>query len=274
MNIIPELNLNKHPNVIKDNSIVYAENIMLSDDGGVLQNEPVCGINDDIYAILSDEYENGVNVIYALPCNTEILFFIRPNNERNVLEILRYNEKLKESKIILDNFEYNEGKLLGTFTYNKDNLIIAISEYFEDNSKSIPLKVLNLGKFEDNIGVINNDLHSIQPKVTIPTVYSYYDSGLSYKGWYYIFIRYKLDNDNYTQWYNTNESIFVDNYDEINIVDYYLSDKIKENETTIGDGKTRQASVLLSSNGDISNITFKCELSNLDIRYKEYRKYN
>lgn len=270
MNIISKLNLNKHPNVIENNSIIHAENIMLSEDGAVLQNEPICEINEIIKDIILEKYENNqINIIYSLPCNDEILFFIRKDSSDNTLDILRYNEKTNTAKIVLDNFEYSDGKLIGTFTYNKGELIISISEYFEDDSNAIPLRVLNLKTIDDDLQ-INADIHSIQPKVIIPTITHTYEQGLSYKGWYYIFIRYKIDTNNYTQWYNTNETVFIDTYETINILNYFVPKETTEGDE-IGDGIVRRNTLTVSNESDISNLTFNLELTNLDNRYNNYQ---
>ena len=261
MNIVPELNLNKHPNVVKDNSIIDAENIMLSVDGAVLQNEPLLESNNVINDYLLENYEGDVNIIYILPCNNELLLFIKPNDENNTLHILRFEEKSNRCKVVLKNLEYNRGKLLGTFTYNKDNLIIAISEYFEDDSKNIPLKTLNLGKFEDTINS-NTDFHSLTPKVKIPTVVTKYINGNAYKGWYYIFVRYKITKDDYTQWYNTNQSVIIGSYQERTLLEYFVS-KNFDGDSGLKTDISSNNNINVSDSTDIANISFTTIISNL-----------
>lgn len=270
MNIVPKLNLNKHPNIIENNSLVYAENIKLSDDEAVLQNENTCVYDNTALSCLSpDKYQKGVNIIYALPCNTEIVFFVRPDNESNTLDVVRYNEKTQESYLVLDNFEYNEGTLLGTFTYNKEELIIAISEVVEEGNKYIPLKTFNLGKADNPITYINSDLHYLVPKVTIPTVKTSYTDGFAQKGWYYIFVRYKIDAHNYTQWFNTNESIFIDTYYEQNLLNYFIS---KDAVDALTDNIATKNTILMSDDTNIAKITFNIDIiKNLDIRYDNFQ---
>ena len=278
MNIVPKLNLNKHPHAIDNNSIVYAENMMVSKDNTILQNENVCDYNNDILNGLSDKYTNGVNIIYALPCNTEIIFFIRPNDTDTVLDVLRYNEITKEAKIVLDNFEYNGGTLLGGFTYSKNNLIVTISEYFDspnsEGYKAVPLRVINLGSDISQSEYINNsDIHSLVPKVIIPTIENEYINGRAYKGWYYIFIRYKIDEHDYTQWYNTNKCLFVDEFEDTKILSYYIDKNLKVGEHTVGENNYEtENSLVISKNDDIVNISFINNIvNNFDNKYDNYQ---
>lgn len=282
MNIVPELNLNKHPNTATNNSIVYAENMMLSEDGAVLQTEPQYVVNTDILDTLPKEtYPYGPDVIYALPCNEEILFFIRPftadGSKAKVLDILRYNEVTKQAKIVLDNFEYNGGTLLGGFTYSKNNLIVTISEYFDSpNSKgykAVPLRVINLGSDISQSEYINNsDIHSLVPKVIIPTIENEYINGRAYKGWYYIFIRYKIDEHDYTQWYNTNKCLFVDEFEDTKILSYYIDKNLKVGESTIGENYETENNLIISNANDLVNISFISKIvANYDNKYNAYQ---
>ena len=66
-----ELNLNRHPKAHKNKSIVYAENMKLSKDGAVLENEESIVKNDIIKNNLEAAYPNGYNIKHIIPCNTE-----------------------------------------------------------------------------------------------------------------------------------------------------------------------------------------------------------
>lgn len=304
MNIVPKLNLNKHPRDVDDYSLIDATNMIINNNSPILQTENSL---TDVYCIIThsdntveerqlfygiellisdanNDFELGNNTIkYILPCNEELIIFVE--NNKNLFYIFRYNENNKILKLITDKFEYNGGNLIGTFTYNQNNLIIAISEYFEDNSKKIPLKVINLGSFDyelENVNknqLMNPDLHPIVSKVIIPTVNTEYIYNTAYKGWYYIFIRYKHSSNNYTQWYNTNECIFVDSSKETDLIKLFVSN---QNELRPGGSSIEEdtdtevrydfiVSANLSDKLDITNISFKCVLDNLDTRYDEYQ---
>ena len=63
-----------------------------------------------------------------------------------------------------------------SFTYNFNNLIIAFSEYFEDDSKNVPLKTINLGKWNETINdndvnqLNNSKIHPCNPEIKIPNI--------------------------------------------------------------------------------------------------------
>lgn len=263
MNIIPELNLNKHPNAIKNNSIVYADNIMLSKDTTILQNEnDLKSISESIFDGIFNDFRD-LNIIYAIPCNKEIIFFNAFPDD--TLWLIRYDEQRNEAKVVVKDYPYHNGTLIGTFTYNKNDLIIAISEY--DANIDVPLKTINLGSWE-NVKYSDSYNHALVPEIIIPTIKAEHIEGLAYKGWYYIFVRYKINNDDYTQWYNTNESIFIDDFSNKNIINYLSYYKNNDGEYN---AHTFTNNVITSTDADISQITFKCIINNIDTKYKYYQ---
>lgn len=273
--IIPKLNLNSHYRDAEHNSIVGATNMMVSNDYFTLQTEVGTKVNEIITNYISIVCPDGYKIIYAIPCNKEIVFFVKDDTQDD-LYLFRYNEDENKCIDIINNFEYNGGELIGTFTYNYDNLIIAISEY--NGIKDIPLRVINLGKFNnqspiddeiDKLQLYDNTCHTICPEVKIPIINSIIKSGNAYKGWYYIFIRYKIGTDNYTQWFNTNESLYLDNYSTENIIDYYVSDYYDKDETkTVFRGI---ATSTVSDNKDICSLSFSCNVEKLDDKFKYYQ---
>lgn len=280
MDIIPKLNLNANPKTITNNSLVYANNIRI-DEEGVIQNDSKLNINrfilDAIHEKLSTRYE----IVHCVECNEELVLFVDNYNEN--LHIFRYNEYSRKCVFVSNNFEYKNGdKLISTFTYNKNELIIAVGCYNSD--RQVPLRVINLGEFDKPISYVNenqlynSDLHPILPKVKIPNVKINICPGNYYKGWSYIFIRYKISNNTYTDWFNTNESAFLDNYLEKKLLDYYVpTSTIKElkghvvNDNDYQSYQHSEASTVISDNSDISNNTLELEFVDLD--YNNYSIY-
>lgn len=307
MEIIPDLNLNKHPRNVKSGSLIDARNIMLTRDGVIVNedstdNTSTSGpnayiINKSIYdKYFSFEVENPYEIIYCIECNIELVIFVKVAGRDNTLSIFRYNEELKQCKFLLDNFEYSGGKLVGDFLYNKENLIIAISEYSDDDSLMIPLRTINLGKFptsenylttydflnqEDINQFINPKLHPICPEVRIPQVETEIINGNAPKGWHYIFIRYKISKDTYTKWLNTNEAVFIDSYKYTKVLDYYVSkdatniiyDEAKKDETEVS--RTYDINVFagkfLSDKTNIANVNYKMKFTNISSLYNYYQ---
>lgn len=280
MKIIPNLNLNKHPKETQTGSLIDGTNLIVSADNFIIQSEPILNITD-ISDKLNDIIDDNIkyNIVYCIPCNKEIIIFCSYNNSNNSLYLYRYSEIYNSIKYVTE-IEYHGGNLIGEFTYNHNDLIIAISEYFEDDSKKIPLKVINLGKFEENISAdsINQlnkkELHSICPEVKIPTATIKYINGNAYKGWYYIFIRYKISDSTYTQWFDLNANVFIDDYKSTSFFDYWISGELTDNTGVSGDrvpNINTDIYYTFSNELDISKISFNVEINNDTKLYSKYQ---
>ena len=292
MNIIPKLNLNDNPRLSDNLSLNDSYNMMLSKDGNLTTENSL-----QVNSIIQNSIESYIgssrySIIYCISCNVELVLFVW-NKDNNKFIIFRYNEEYNKCYAITDNFEYFGGTLIGDFTYNKENLIISIGEYIEEEINNIPLKVINLGKFpaskeeldnktfinpDDKLALYDNRLHPICPEVIIPKVTTERINGNSYKGWYYIFIRYKISNNTYTKWLNTNESIFVDEYHQENIIDYHISkywntdDEFREKYEAEEDTAAKiEITEYISNNTDISSNSFKMTFDNLDSKYNIFQ---
>lgn len=212
MNITPKLSLNKHPKDCVSLSLVNATNVKVTNDLTLISNEEDLKRNEIIYNTLNNKFGgSGYSIIGAIPCNDEIIIFA---SEQATSVIARYNEKENKCKIIYNGSLLNNiNKIKGTFTYNVNNdLIIAISLYNTNTDE--PLRVFNLGKFNDT-NIDNNqfkdEISSIIPEVKLPSIKNhYYIKGSCYKGWTYLYIRFKINKTDYTQWYNFGYPIFVD----------------------------------------------------------------
>lgn len=284
MEIIPKLNLNANPKNVDNYSLIDGVNLMLSDDN-VIQTEKGGKDNEVIYTSIKERYNEEFKILYCIECNIELILFVQRTDIETDLSIFRYNEKENKCYFIIDNFKYSGGKLLGTFTYNKDKLIIAVSEYFEDDSKKIPLRVLNLGEFKevdflhtlDYDQLNNNDLHYILPKITIPNVTTSIVSGNTYKGWHFIFIRYKISHNTYTNWFSTNEAVYIDDYSNQNILNYFVSqamiDKITGGNTNNANDIYKRSIVerSISDETDISDYSYIMSFNNLDTKFIAYQ---
>lgn len=214
--------------------------------------------------------------------------------------IYRYNEKTNEIYLALNKWKWSGGKIKGTFTYNVENeLIICVAEYEGNNSIDIPLKTINLGKFgEDAFDNKLEDKHfAISPELEIPSISSHeYISGSAYKGWYYLFIRYKINKSDYTQWFNFAYPIFVDNIEPTQLFRYnfginhefdYIFDRPPSIDlvltyatkyrdifpaSTPDDGYCFGTFDCISDNTDVSANTFLVNI-NFPDTYRDYNMY-
>ena len=257
-----ELNLNRHPKAHKNKSIVYAENMKLSKDGAVLENEESIEINITITNSLQDFYKNGYSIIYVIPCNTELVLFVKDNN-KNTFDIWRYREKTnkyseKIARFYEEGIVYNGGKFSGTFTYtSNDSLIIAFCEYdSQDNTIMNPMMTINLGTFTkgytspsntglrkyrwiSSLGEFTDRILEpyklpICPEVSLPQITNVNNiKGNSYIGTYYVYIRYKINKYDYTQWFNIGYPI-VNEYKQNTIIHEKIAVNEK-NKTAFGE---------------------------------------
>ena len=296
MNILPQLSLNGHYQTQKSMSMVDANGIRLSKDCNTLETDNLIeDVSDIIYTISHTnprvKYPGETlnrEIIYILPCNTELIIFVKYDYVKGEYHdyyyyVFRYKEKTDNTELIIKNYNYRGGKLTGTFTYNVDNdLIIAISEYGEN--LHIPLKVINIDKIINQ--TIDESKVSICPEVRIPTINNInYVKGNAYKGWYYFFIRYKIDNTDYTQWYNFGQPIYVDTINNNSIIKYCYPLNILGAENDYANiislldenkGLCSGCSDYISDNSDIANESIKFDIidnnnDNNNIRYIKYQ---
>lgn len=276
MEIIPKLNINAHPKNVDNYSLVDGVNLMLSDDN-TIQTEYGAKYNETIYDGINTILNN-FEIIHCVECNIELVIFVKSldDNDEHNLYIFRYNEIENKCIYITNNFEYHNGNLISTFTYNKNNLIIAVSEYSDNADANVPLRVLNLGEFNKELSIIdsnalnNNKLHAINPEVIIPNISHNFINGNSYKGWHYIFIRYKISNNTYTNWFSTNYSIYLDSFEEKTISKYIVSAYYKD-PALINSYFNSYIKRRISNNSDITNFTYNLNIDNLDTRYYTYQ---
>ena len=303
MNIIPKLNLNKHPKDCDNLSLVDARNIKISHDESCITNENSIITNSLIQTTIFSQLKSNFFIRGVIPINIGIVLFVQSYNDVknsvNKLYIYVYNEKTvdKDEYIYLayKGLSYHGGKFTGTFTYNVENdLIIAFSEYDCDDNVLVPLKTINLGSIDKVNTEDNGDSKqaesklSIVPEVKIPNIGNVeYIKGNAYKGWYYLFIRYKINKTDYTQWYPVGYPIYVDVLNRNNIVRYIFNrDAFPEkSEETIEldqltsliiarkpyDGYGVGFSDYISDTTDVCNETFKVSIKDLDINYNIFQ---
>lgn len=303
MNIVPKLNLNKHPKDCDNLSLVDARNIKISHDESCITNENSIITNTLVQTAIYKIYNNNFLIRGVIPINTGIVLFVQEYNkvETNInkLDIFIYNEKTidKDENIYLaySGLSYHGGKFTGTFTYNIENeLIIAFSEYDCNNNELVPLRTINLGSPDKAGAEDNGDLKQVEsklsiiPEVKLPNISNVeYVKGNAYKGWYYLFIRYKINKTDYTQWYPIGYPIYIDTINRNNIVRYIFNreafpekphETIKIDQLTsliIGrqpwDGYGVGFSDYISDTTDVCNETFKISIKDLDINYNIFQ---
>lgn len=99
MNIVPKLNLNKHPKDCENLSLTLAKNVMISGDMSCITNEPGIENIAGIEAGLNERLSTAWKIVGYIPCNDEVVLFVDGALTGYVDKIIIYLDI--EKKIIL-----------------------------------------------------------------------------------------------------------------------------------------------------------------------------
>ena len=263
MNILPQLNLNKHPRTCTPNSLVDCRNMMFDIEKGVMSNE------NDIYSKFSivdlnniisgdNEYEEHVDkIIYILGYDCGFIIFARDIN-RDWMYLFNYDEiKDKLSLIHNKSYSYNNGDITGTHFKNRNGeLIIAYSEFNGDYYS--PIKTININNPSDDI------YNALCPEVVIPKVdFKFYKSKW-YKGENTFFIRFKINEYDYTQWFPLHTSI-ITSAEEIKLINdfrFYTLEHSGDEHLKLSDNKLSN-SVIVDKENDFADYSIKLTIDNI-----------
>jgi len=298
MNIVPKLNLNKHAKDSENLSLVNGLNMKLSHDLSCLTSEESIKENTFIHNYLLNYYGNLITykIVGLIACNNEIVIIVKPSDTELDSDIFRYqepiNDNIEDMSVVyggissINRFKYHGGSIKGTFTYNVENsLIVAISEYGVVGIK-IPLRTINLGNYADptvyNDKNISDAKLATSPELKVPTVSNLdYVEGSAYKGWYYVFLRYKINSVDYTQWHSIGFPIYIDTIEHFQIIRYCYN----RDTHFIGgplpaivypphpdDGYGAGCSDYFSNTSEIAKETFKVDMTfDASIDYDKYQ---
>ena len=186
--IVPKLNLNKTPELVDNNSLIFAKNIRfnangLSSDFGF---DNVLTSNEDIVGII--------------PYNTSFYVF-KANNT-----IWHYDELTNTFEECNCNWHWSGGKIDGVCTISLNgDILLTVAEY--DANVDVPIKTINLteAKRDDD-----ETIYTQSPRVSFINL----DCVSTYKnvipaGTYQFFIRYEIRKDFYTNWFPASKELFA-----------------------------------------------------------------
>ena len=180
--IIPKLNLNKTPQLVESNSMIFAKNIKLAKDGSI-------GVDSSFKNIPNVFIKDYVGHIVGL---NGIIYIFETDG------IYAYNEHNQDYSKIECAWNYSGGEIDGIVTTNNTNeTILTICEYHDN--KDIPIKHINLDRCKSTD---NESLYTQTPNIPITNLHlqDYYSNVIP-NGVYQFFIRYKIREDFYTTWY-------------------------------------------------------------------------
>lgn len=315
-NIVPKLNLNRTPSIITNNSMVFAKNIRIDIDNSIhkdysiesLQNEGVTFHNNLLTRIISDfkflntdianHYLELINDISKNPSNENysVIKVIPDNKSFYVLLKIYAEDKSKNIIVKFDeeddlfhpcncNWTYNDGNVTGSVINNLlGETILIIAE--KNDNKNIPLKCINLSKstYKDD-----ESIYTQTPKIPITNLIYTGDFKFSIpNGVYQFFIRYKIRDNFYTNWFPASKELFagnkhithtifgtlgyhVDNINSDNSFIFTIQHLIDKN---IANFKNFQIGFIISNNGAIKgrawkHFSFKTTQINFDYKASE-----
>lgn len=199
---------------------------------------------NDFFGIKEDDvlfYGNAYTTIY--PHNAEINISFdytpadgdyippRPFNEKTFIyesnvdytrsSIYSFNEVTQDLTKIDTAWKYSGGKITGVCTTNNTNeVILTIGEYFDytedKNFKQIPLKHINLSHCSSSD---DESIYTQTPAIPVTNLYLFdtYTKTIP-NGVYQFFVRYKIHNNFYTNWFPCSKECFAGSPKLINSV--------------------------------------------------------
>ena len=234
-NIVPKLNLNRTPSIITNNSIVFAKNIRIDIDGSIHKDYGIESLqNIDMFFhdnlltriiydfekkntsiakyyldILKESNTTNYSIIKVIPDNKSfyVLLNISVYNEDKYI-IVKFDEEDNSFYPCDCNWSYSEGVITGSVINNLlGETILIIAE--KNDNKDIPLKCINLSKSSHND---NESVYTQTPKIPITNLIYTGDFKFSIpNGVYQFFIRYKIRDNFYTNWFPASKELFAGN---------------------------------------------------------------
>ena len=203
--IVPKLNLNKTPQIVENNSLIFAKNIKVMKDGSIVTDDGISRITSLAYYLTT-----GYSIVGYIPYNTSVYFFLY-NGTKSL--IIHYDEKNPNTITPIGcNWNYSGGtehttKIYGEVIVNLNSDIILVIAEGGDDSLEIPIKFININRSSEGD---DESIYTQSPKVPIINLL---DVGRYTKvipnGVYQFFIRYEIKEDFYTKWIPCSKELFA-----------------------------------------------------------------
>lgn len=278
--IVPKLNLNKTPELVDNNSLIFAKNIRFNSNG----------ISSDFgFDKISVEHlthgdldwlEPNEQIVGVIPYNMGFYLFI--NNPVIGSYICEYNELTRGFSQCNCNWNWSGGEIDGVCTINLNgDTLLTICEKTGD--KKVPLKTINLN--ESSI-TDNESLYTQAPQIPLFNLVckGYYNNVIP-AGVYQFFIRYEIRKDFYTNWIPVSKELFagthkslITNQGEVQFIDKAENVALDSN-TSFVLGVQRVFNYANSSVGNLTNLYKRFQLgfiisNDAEVYARAYKHYN
>lgn len=257
-NIIPKLNLNKTPNAVESNSLIFAKNIRLDVDNSIHADYGITPMSLILKNIAHNVYQDNKNILNrilldctddivnkeqitifnklkklveptstwkivgVIPASNEFYLFIHGKYNtgtddekgnsifKDVDSIIVYDEKTDKFSPCTCNWSYSGGTIDGNVINNlRGEKILNIGETSNSTSNLIPLKCINLSKSS-----IKDDESIYTQAPNVPIMNLFKIGTFKYtipNGTYQFFVRYRIREDFYTNWFPASVDLFTGN---------------------------------------------------------------
>lgn len=213
MKVLTALNLNQSPTTTKEGSLMFAKNIKLDDDGIITNDYGYETLSIGGYKISEKVTISRRIVGHIVGLNDKIYFFCHTNVEIDptrspnyITDIVEFNEITNSYKVLNTGWSYHYGKISGCVNTNiSGEFILTIAE--TNAIESVPLKHINLTYCTDKDEESIYTQAPIIPMCNIKLKNMYTTTIPS--GTYVFFIRYKIREGVYTNWYLASHPMFT-----------------------------------------------------------------
>jgi len=231
--IVTKLNLNKTPQQVENNSLIFAKNIKLLKDASLSADSSFDKIFDSYRRDLDELHLRDGYVGHIVGVNNTVYFFLNLEHDGDNanVKIYKYNEEdawLNTDSVIHCGWHYSGGKITGCTTINNTGEeILTICEYFEDDDEEnpkVPIKHINttrcINEVDDSYPIDderhwihyneNETIYTQHPDLPISNLFltGRYTCNIP-NGVYQFFIRYKIRKDFYTPWIPCSKECFA-----------------------------------------------------------------
>lgn len=256
-NIVPKLNLNKTPNAVESNSLIFAKNIRLDVDSSIHADYGITPMSLTLKNVMHETYQDNKNILNrilldytdsitntevitlfeklkklaentsnwkivgVIPDSNEFYLFIHGQYNTGLDEkdnsifkdvdcIVVYDEKTDKFSPCTCNWNYSGGTIDGKVINNlRGEKILNIGETSNNKTTLIPLKCINLFKSS-----IKDDESIYTQAPNVPVMNLFKIGTFKYtipNGTYQFFVRYRIREDFYTNWFPASVDLFTGN---------------------------------------------------------------
>ena len=201
--IVPKLNLNKTPQAVENNSLVYGRNIKLLHDGSIIADTKQDNITPNVRGDIKG---------HVVGLDNKIYFFTKDDVKPYRNFVCEFDEITKEVKYVNCTWSHSGGKITGCVTINNTGTkILTVCEYGENLHipvKHIPIQLVNTtGEINDKT---DESLYTQSPKIPFLQLnYIGENSAKIRSGVYQFFVRYEISDKIYTKWFPCSKDLYT-----------------------------------------------------------------